>query len=54
MSDAEIITKLREMAKLYNGTGDEKPWTLYDLQNDIEDIFTALEERITILEDKNK
>lgn len=45
MTDAEIIHKLRRMAKLYDGTGDVEPWTLEDLRNDLEEIFRALEAR---------
>ena len=37
MSDQDIIAKLNEMREHY-----DEGWTLYDLQNDLEDIFMAL------------
>lgn len=40
MSDAEILQKLREMAKHY-----DSDWTLEDLRNDLEEIFMALDAR---------
>lgn len=41
MSDKEIIALLEKMRNAYNGG-----WTLYDLQNDLEEIFMALENRV--------
>ena len=41
MTNEEIIDKLEEMRIHY----DEENWTMYDLQNDLEEIFMELEKR---------
>lgn len=45
MTDEQIIQKLRVMAALYDGEGDVVAWTLNDLTCDIEEIFSALQQR---------